>query len=375
MTMRQGVDTLRYFITTDGAWFSPQVASRIQQNVSTNIRRFWTNYAFDFTGFNIKSIAIDGEPGIRLREVIDRMNGDGKLSSDDVLDLTRILVSEHSIQDDIDLSETKMPALLVTMSPGQDDRWGPGSSGVHADISVRSTGERVRIESAISDIFHDIMIANGSMVELLKNRFTSTTKSIDQFFEMKVDYAKKHIKAFGAPIMFPNYAPKKYASFASLSRNGVIPGPLGINLEMLSYHWDQFANQYLKEFFLSPEDAADFVFKSSFRRSSIGRRDKTGQNISKKARFGYLSVEDLVKTFGDRQTVNKPGSYILIVLTRTPTVGQIKKLGSLMGWSSMKDKKIKIMKLVRPLDYAEFKEFVADGTLTPIRLFLKPRGT
>lgn len=373
--MQANRDILRYFITTDGAWFTPTAASQLQQNVSRSMRRFWTNHAFDFAGFNIKSCSIQGEPGIRLGDALRRVHEDGNLKPEEVLKLTRILVSEHSIgKDDTLADDVILPKLLVTMSIGKDDRWGPGNRDIHADVSVTSIGAKARIETAISDIFNDIMVANGSMMTYLRRRFLSETNTLEKLFQLKVNYALGQIKDSGAPAMFPHYSPERYASFATLSRNGLVPGPLGINLEMLCEHWEKFACIYLSKYFLKPEEAAIFVTKNSFRRSSIGRRDNVGQNISKKTHFGNLSEEQLKKLFNDRQIVDSPGSYVLIVLTRTPTPEQADDIAPLLGWSSSNEGRVKRLKLVPAEKYQIYKEHVANGLLTPVRLFLRPGG-
>ena len=43
-----------------------------------------------------------------------------------------------------------------------------------------------------------------------------------------------------------------------------------------------------------------------------------------------------------------------------------------MGWANQTNKTVKSMKLISADEYPTYKQHVADGTLTPIRLYIDP---
>lgn len=282
------------------------------------------------------------------------------------------MVSQHSIQDVGTTQSAHAPILLVTVTIGTQTTWGPGTVNAQANLNISPENAKAKIEAAIFDVFFDIMIANGTVISHMRSKFLRSQNTLEDFFRKKAEYARTVRSKDQNAGAFSNYSPDRYASFATLARQNTMPGPLAHNLDALMAHWDGFLGAHLSNYYLSPTEAAELVTQTSFRRSSIGRRDSSGQNISKKAKFGSISHRKLLQPLSNKQIAHTSGPYVLMILTRKPPVGEVNKIGPIMGWANQTNKTVKSMKLISADEYPTYKQHVADGTLTPIRLYIDP---
>jgi hypothetical protein len=358
---------MRHYATVDGGGDNPLPATSgyiLKTTASDNLRKLRIESGLDYVGFEIGGRHLDYAPDLALADIRRQLDAHAG-----VLDKTRVVVACDPIAD-VALEEGF--DLFLSVQFGEGYEWKPGGANSAGTVVIDPAHRLQKISAILLDIFQDVMIANSPSIASVIENYCASGKSMKDFYALKAEFAREAVSA-GVGTLFGRYEPTQYAAFSALARRDFYQSMTPDELTVLARCWIEFLNAKLAAWFLSAEQAARLVRSEAFRTTTAARVNGAGPRTNERTRRGYLRERDLLALFRDRQVVHEAGSYVLCIVNR-PNGPGIDRMSAIFGRAP--GGVIRRLKLCSGREYDKMKDFVREGWVTPVRLFLQeaPRG-
>lgn len=358
---------MRHYATVDGGEDNPLPASSgsiLKKTATDNLRKLRIESGLDYVGFEIGGRHLDYAPDLNLADIRRQLDAHAG-----VLDKTRVVVACDPI---VDVALEVGFNLFLSVQFGEDYEWKPGGANSAGTVVIDPDHRLQKISAILLDVFQDVMIANSPSIASVIANYRASGRSMKDFYALKAEFAREAVAA-GAGTLFERYEPTQYAAFSALARKDLYQSMTQGERSGLARCWIEFLNAKLVDCFLTAEQAARLVRSEAFRTTTAPRVDGSGPKTNERTRRGFLRERDLVALFRDRQVVHEAGSYVLCIVNR-PNGPGIDQMSAFFDRSP--GGAIRPLKLCSGRQYDKMKDFVREGWVTPVRLFLQeaPRG-
>jgi hypothetical protein len=331
----------------------------LREQAMANLRRLRIQTGFDYAGIEIHGCAVNSVPGLDVAGVRERIPT-GQVGD------TRIIVSETPVADGVPDANY---GLVLTISRGNNFSWNSGLATLAADVRVSGEQAGMQLSAVVLDVFQELMVANCASIQAVLRKFLARGGTQADFYRAKADFAADLLARGEAATLFEQYAPDRYACFATLARTDMYSTMDEDERARFAWLWSRFLSNRLADSFLNIDEAVKLVRAGPFRKARPELTPGGGVRPAARVQYGFIDETDLRQVLGDRQTVLQTGAYILSILTSNPSNADTGQIGNAFGWRRRGAPRR--LRLDTEVGYKEMVPFVRKGLVTPVRLFLK----